>query len=320
MPPTVDAGPAPDGAPRQGCPGDVGAGPFTLATGLVNPDWLALDDEDVYWTEGAYGAATGVVKKVPLCGGAVVTLASGQTNPGALALDATRLYWISGGQILKVDKMGGPVSTLQSGTTADDLVVHGSFVYWGAEGPTAEIERTPLAGGAGATVVPGHLVLTSFLAADATSIYWTTGGYEGSLAKAPLAPASGAVTTLASGLFNPEQLVVDATSIYWAEAADDQGDRGNVMRMPTSGGTPVTLFGGLTNPVALARDGAFVYWTNRSASPLGKVGRTAVDGSSTTVIAASQEYPSGLAVGPQNLYWSVWNDFDDHGAILRAAK
>jgi hypothetical protein len=49
---------------------------------------------------------------------------------------------------------------------------------------------------------------------DATSVYWTNGVANGTVMKAPI--GGGTPTILVSGQNAPEDIVVDATSVYWS--------------------------------------------------------------------------------------------------------
>lgn len=73
-----------------------------------------------------------------------------------------------------------------------------------------------------------------------------------------MSPDGGPVT-VATGQNDPDGIVIDATSVYWCNAA------GTVMKEPLDGGAPVTIASGQDGPDNVAVDATSVYWTTSSA-------------------------------------------------------
>lgn len=84
-------GPCPDTGSIVRAP-VVGGAPTTLASKLMSPSYIALDEASIYRTD-----SVSTVRKMPLQGGSVVTLASKQLFPLAIAVDSTSVYWVNGG-------------------------------------------------------------------------------------------------------------------------------------------------------------------------------------------------------------------------------
>jgi len=87
----------------------------TLASGLsLQFPAIAVDDNSVYWTEGA-GQSDGTIRKMPKGGGDIVTIISGQGGPSSLAIESsTLLYW--------TNYIDGTVS--QARTNGEDTIVN----------------------------------------------------------------------------------------------------------------------------------------------------------------------------------------------------
>ncbi len=72
-----------------------GSNPHVLAGGQANPEHIATDGTNVYWTATGFGSS-GNSGTVEMCAPAdcqPVTLASKQPNPSYIAVDAVAVYW-----------------------------------------------------------------------------------------------------------------------------------------------------------------------------------------------------------------------------------
>jgi len=154
-----------------------GGAPTVLASGQTEPEFLATDDTNLYWS--AYGASA--VMELSLGdGGAPFPVASGVNGPTFVQVTAGTVYFASGtsDDIYSVPATGGtPQIFVAAGpTSTDSFVYDGATVFWATSGnPGGEIlsalpggNPTPLALG---MTSPGNLTF------DQNNIYWTNFAY-----------------------------------------------------------------------------------------------------------------------------------------------
>ncbi len=270
------------------------AAPITLASGLNNPQDIAVDSTSIYWTEAG---ASGAVKKVPINGGTVTTLASGLNYPTGIAVDSTSVYWAEqSGTVKKVPINGGMVTTLASGmSTIWGMTVDSTNVYWTE---TGTVKKVPKNGGT-VTALASGIGSADKIAVDSTSVYWTgNGGGMGLGTVKKVGINGGTVTTLvASGLNQPQGIAVDSISVYWTEFG------GTVKKVPINGGTVTTLASGLSSSSGIAVDSTMVYWKEDNPMAVKKVG---INGGSMTTLATSSwsGQPAGIAMDSNSIYWT----------------
>jgi hypothetical protein len=224
-------------------------------------------------TSGGGGSSAG---DPPLSGeacGVVTTLASVGTYPGALALAGDSLYLI-----------------------AYDPVPQGPETGNG----TGHIVKVPLAGGAPIELASDQLNPSS-IAADATSVYWTT---RNAVKSMPV--GGGPITVIAAGQNYASGIALDATSVYWGNAK-------SVMKAPLGGGAATTLFApGATGVIAVEGvivDADNVYWSaevdDGSPSAVGAVMKAPIGGGAPTTLATGLFGMGPVAVDAENVYWTV---------------
>jgi hypothetical protein len=183
---------------------------------------IVADNNNVYWVDQSNG-----VQQAPVAGGTPKVLAPTQGSGSAIATDGTNVYWADGASfssmtIAKVPIGGTSVTKLTSGLgfiSPGGLATDGTNVYWIETNPsgTARIGSVPVAGGSPTTssLTAPPLTGGAVIAVDSSNFYWAVYG-SGSLMRAQL-PVSNANpgTVMASTSVVSEQLVVDATAVYW---------------------------------------------------------------------------------------------------------
>lgn len=306
----------------------------TLATS-PDPQFLAVDAKNVYWTDlgssSGGNTQTGSVFSVPIDGGTVTTLATARPSPGGIAVDATDVYWVDfgtympPGDVMKVPIGGGTPVTLATSMngTPHQMTIDANNVYWTDGGAVWQV---PKSGGTPVMLAQGSL--TSGVAVDSTSVYWTDeiGGVDagptntGSVMKMPI--GGGAIVTIATGQNIPLDVKVDGTSIYWVNQGDVTMADGMVMKAPLAGGSLVTLATGQDTIFDLAIDSTTVYWNDwgqQTVNPpktTGSIVSVPLGGGTPTTIAA-QVQPYDVVVDGTSLYASLNFASPSHGTIVK---
>jgi hypothetical protein len=92
----------------------------TLATGQNRPFAMAVDGDNVYWTNSAEDgdAGSGSVMSVPKAGGATTVLASGETKPHEIAVGGGNVYWTTYPSAKSVSVTGGTPSVIATRRTS----------------------------------------------------------------------------------------------------------------------------------------------------------------------------------------------------------
>lgn len=217
---------------------------------------------------------------------------------GGICADAHAAYWVvyrdsdQEGRVLKVDGRSGRVSVLADrqprgmrGCAVDDTNVH-----WINVGTA--IMRVRKGGGAAQKVAaldsdsPENLVVRGGI------VYWVAGG------NAMRAPANGGdpIVAFRHGREDARvgsQIAVGSGGIYWTGPA-----RGEVLRIPPSGGLPEVLASSETTPQSVAVDGTSVYWLAGSAIRV----RPSSGGGAARDLFTSAEPLLALADGGDHLY------------------
>ena len=304
-------GPGAGGGPTPDASG--GRGATSLATGVFSPRALALGPTTVYWTTsqvrqhgapvGDASAATGGIESAPRAGGPVTEIVAGLSSPFEVALSGSTLFFSQGGPgaaTVESFLLGRTILTnVATGETPPiPLFVESGILYWASgSGGTLLVQSAPTAGGAKSTVGSqsddagdGSPVA---MVADSASLYVlsATSGGAASILAFPFAGGAAKSLWHANGA-NPSDLAVLGTTLYWI--VDDSSTGGEILSMPTTGGTSTTLAANLASPAKLAVTGTSLYFTEGVAS--GAVLSVSTGGGTVTTLASGLDYPYAIAV------------------------
>lgn len=258
-----------------------------------------------------------------------------------LFLRSTFVYWSRGGDIFKVSKSGGSVTTLCTGCAAHELTVDASNVFY-ASPSTSDVAKVSTSGGFPLFLAtsPAAPAIESNVIVDASNVYWVGGTtiYR-------CAIGGSAVTTVYAG--SASQIAADTNNIYQvaggqlrkiakstlavtnvvAASGTDLRVEGGVAtwrdtnvikRISTSGGTVTTfnsaVSGNFVNDMAV--DATNVYFIQKPSGGVGnalvrKIPISTPSATPTTLYTiATTKSPGDLQADGSFIYWSdtdgVW--------------
>jgi hypothetical protein len=288
-----------------------------LASGQSNPVGVAVDSQNVYWTNYASGTGDGTVMSVPVGGGPPTTLAAGQNGPAAIAVDASNVYWVNfgDGTVMTIPIGGGSPLTIASGQDHPvGIAVDALGVYWNNFGDcSGPITGAVMSGSKDGSVPPTALVTglcepdSTLVAVDKVFYHVLPGGglgvsisytlyFSASRSLFSVSPLGGPSTNLGAG---GSALAADTSNVYWADEDDDSvgsvtlgGDAG-VTLVPGNGAN--FCVPGKCIPGSLAVDHTGLYWANPDSNSLEWISRA---GGSPLALRNGVSAPVTPAGGP----------------------
>lgn len=325
---SADGGASDAATSESGDAGNVAFGIVEdLATGILEPRQIAVDDDAVYWTSALDGGVSGSVTKVQKDGGLPFTFPVDEHfgQPVALGLDRSHVYVgvnliDLGGRyqrVQRIAKVGGAPSAYQVSVNSaliDMVVVGGDVVTSGQTSPpqVGWIYATPTdlwslsSRRTIAEDVADGIQTVQGIAADNDFVYAATGRGIIRVDNAK----SGAQSTFAKPT-EPDKiaksLVLASGVLYWIRS-------GSIERLATSaiGKPPTELVKGTNDLRALAVRGDDLFWADATSRAIWRA--SAVDGTGATAIATGQDDPVAIAVDDVGaVHWLE----RAHGAVRR---
>lgn len=238
---------------------DCGSTVHSIASG-VQPEAIATDGTDLYYTDYGNGTTTGMAIKLPIGGGAATTLATGLAAPLGIAVDGAKVFWAEQGTS-KIWRYVGGVKTQLTDTTATTplpsyVVAAGGNVYWTdvESGYVESSSETTLA----ATPVAQGQQTPSGICVDATYVYWVDDTAAGTVHQKGIASGT---TKAFSGDVSPVAIASDANQVYWVDqGTSSTSQNGALVGCSPSNCSPVVYGSGYSAPMSIAMDTGAVYF------------------------------------------------------------
>jgi hypothetical protein len=293
--------------------------PVVVTTGVPTPYTMAVDGQNLYWSNLPADADGGAVMKVSLSSGTVATLitAAQETNASSIAVDSKNVYASVDNTLalVSVPIGGGTVSTLMTFYYESSPIAVGAGAVLGTM-INSGVWAVPVDGGTPVNYVQQpYGALTG--ATDGTSYFWIQSAAPNAIRSAPLGAASmPAVTQLVtnpadSGNLSPvvntayQNLAVDGTSVYWF----DNGS-GSILSAPKGGGAFKVIAQVPVGTVqSLLTDGTTLYWAQTTPPAIlkmpvaGGTPQTLVSGAPTAALATLDGEIPRMAIDATHLYW-----------------
>ncbi|MEZ4220734.1 MAG: hypothetical protein R3B13_07365 [Polyangiaceae bacterium] len=237
----------------------------SVASGLLGPRHVAVDDIHVVFSDGARK----VYVTAKSGGGATLlyTASNGSAQIGGVATDGSYAYFTEtsdkssfDGAVSRVALSGGlpKVLALLPAAAPEGLFLDGAFVYV-AERIGQSVVRIPAAGGAPTPVATGRDQPVDVVVSG-NWIAWAENGGIGFVSK------GGGTPSFAPTAGSPSHIAADDSAAYVTLPAYSA-----VYRAPLGGTNAMELVGDAGSPEDLVVGSAAVYFTNYAAGPPGSV-------------------------------------------------
>jgi hypothetical protein len=222
-----------------------------------------------------------------------------------VAVDAAHVYW--------ADPIAGTIGR----ANIDGTNVEEAFIEVGQS--ECELETEPGV----SEPVPAES-RPRYVAVDAGHVYWTNTGVlnkngepidgGGTIGRADIDGAEASIDPdFICGASNPQGIAVNATHIYWANAAKDS-NRSAIGRADIDGGEVEEEFffvDSSRTPYGVALSATHVYFSITNGSNFGYLFRIPLDGGAEEFFGLEDPGIRGVAINATNLYWATQTQGDE---------
>lgn len=308
-------------------PRPSGASAGTVLAAAKNPTAITVDDQRVYWIDGAGGQILSAPRKAAANAKPTVLASTGvlsQRYTQSMALEGDALYALRAATpdgeaaVVKVPKAGGAASVVaEVSGTPEAIVVAGGVAYvaTSGKGEDGAIVRVPLRAGA----KPEKFATASqpcAIFADAKELFFVERGLtSGGIKRVPI--QGGKVETVVQSAGIACSIAGDESNVYWPVPEEDTV----IIYSRAAADTNILGPFGAKPAVVAVEKGALYVLSARAPDDLDEEGSVYVLGKSDRkprLLVTGELGLSGLAVRKNEVFWSRFDDTDGEGAISTA--
>jgi hypothetical protein len=201
------------------------------STGTARAYSLAIDDQNVYWSEGTNELL--LADKYAGAGGAGSILWEGDASPSELAADGQRVYFTAAdGQLHAVGiDGGGALGIGASSVPGGGVALYGPAVYWTLVDPMSGIVASASTVSLDMNVIAASQSNPEAVASDGANVYWTDVPNLGVAQVKECALGSCTPVVIADNLSSPFAIVVDDVAVYWTDIGSASGSHGSLWKI-----------------------------------------------------------------------------------------
>lgn len=289
--------------------------PLVIAQGQSSPGEIAMDTNQIYWTN--YGSGT--IMRSSKDGKTSVVVADNQASVWGVAVSGNQLFWANAASTgsawkgaidgsIAAEKLYSSTGKMRGVASDNDYLF---IAHYDSNG-VVRLKLTDKTTALFPAQKPNDIAL------DADSAYWSN--EDGSLVKVSRTAATGTTPEqLLGSLSRPRGVAVDDTYAYVIAAGNVNGADGALYRVPKNGGVAVELASSLHNPRELAVDKTNVYFTCYGDGTVQRMSKESAAGGPREVLATGQQFPLGIAVDDRYVFWINFAS-GSQGTVVRVIK
>ena len=274
----------------------------TVLTGLTNPQDMEFNGNTLYIGDRDAGGGIGIIYAVDVTlTTPILTSFITNVNVRGVYIFNNYLYFSDAGVIKKAPfSNASNISTVatDTGTSSDflrDVVISGTTLYMPQENLGKIVTKTYNVGVTD-VIDPIDSGATGFDIAG-NELYFASG--SGTISKIDVSATTPSITTVLSGLNEPEGVLLNGNDLYFSQTGDNK-----ICKIDITASTPtiIDVVTGLNEPTYLALSGNDLYISEIGGNKVSKIDITTTLPATATDVVTGLNLPLGLEINGNDLY------------------